>query len=435
MRMAFPRLILGGLTACMIVVPCFSEDDTSAARELESKLGQLFIVNVDGFGYSGPLAVTPGYVKMVKELQIGGVIPHYGSHDFSKIRDTNRALASLTRLPLLLCADIVGIRSPDGGSAGKVARFGDGYVGGFIGRFAPLPDEEFRTLSCLNAFMLAAIGINTALGPTVDDSTADPRTSDRARIVVDALRGCGIEPVLKHFPFLPAKGNLHRESPDTKTPEREVWRRTASFRSLRGESEILMTTHTFDSLIDAAQIVTFSPAWNAIVRRQAGFSGMLMSDDLLMLRNYADKSVLGGEARGTAVGWAERSILTGHDFIIVAGSASTTYTVFEGLLRTAAADTDAGRRLRRRILEAYGRIQRFKESRRGLLTRRFEASVSEVGSVVSAVPGDTVSADFRFDEDLRPRLAAALARASVPTPVTSRLESYFRRFFARVFAR
>jgi hypothetical protein len=128
--------MIAGLFFGMIAAPCFSEEsftdrimaegglgiEASAARDLESKLGQLFIVNVDGFGYSGELAVLPGYIAMVKNLQIGGVIPHYGSHDFLRIRNTNRALAGLTRLPLLICADLVGIES-----AGKTARFGDGY--------------------------------------------------------------------------------------------------------------------------------------------------------------------------------------------------------------------------------------------------------------------------------------------------------------------
>ena len=444
--MGSPRVLLAGVIAGlflgMTAAPCFSEEsftdrivaegglgiDVSAARDVESKLGQLFIVNVDGFGYSGELAVLPGYVAMVKKLQVGGVIPHYASHDFQRIRNTNRALAGLTRLPLLLCADLVGIES-----AGKVARFGDGYWGGFIGKFAPLEDGEFRTLIGLNAFMFAAIGINTSLGPTVDDSTADERTTERARMVVDALRRCGIEPVLKHFPFLPTTENLHRASPDTKIPASDVKRKTAAFRGLLGESEIMMTTHTFDSLIDGASIVTFSPKWNRVLRQRTGFSGILMSDDLLMLKNYADQSVLGEAANGTAVQWAERAILAGHDFIILAGGASTTYAVFEGLLRVAAGDTEAGRALRQRILESYERIKGFKESRGELLTRSFEAPMSDIRSIVSAVPGDTVSPGFRFSADQRPQLAAAVARASVPRPLHAIIGACLRRQFAKLF--
>ncbi|MGA2639930.1 MAG: hypothetical protein ABSG21_03380 [Spirochaetia bacterium] len=147
------------------------------ARKLESELGQLLVVNVDGFGYSGLLALEPGFAPMVHRLQIGGVIPHYGSASYERIRRTNRALAGLTDLPLLICADIVKLRGP-----ARTGTFGDGYVGGFVGRFRWMTDDQFPTLARLNAFVLSAIGINVALGPTVDTSTMDPRTRDRARM-------------------------------------------------------------------------------------------------------------------------------------------------------------------------------------------------------------------------------------------------------------
>ena len=146
------------------------------ARDLESRLGQLFIVNVDGFGYGGPLALEPEFAPMVERLQIGGVIPHYGSTNYERIRRTNRALKGLTRLPLLVCCDIVKIKG-----AGAVGTFGDGYVGGFLGRFKRLPDSELETLARLNAFVFAALGINVALGPTVDTSTTRPADRWTAR--------------------------------------------------------------------------------------------------------------------------------------------------------------------------------------------------------------------------------------------------------------
>ena len=67
------------------------------ARDIASKIGQLMIVNVDGFGATtGDLALEPGFTDMVAELQIGGVIPHYGTTDYDRIRRTNRRLAALT---------------------------------------------------------------------------------------------------------------------------------------------------------------------------------------------------------------------------------------------------------------------------------------------------------------------------------------------------
>ena len=73
-------------------------------------------------------------------------------------------------------------------------------------------------LARLDACAFAAIGVNVSLGPTVDTSTADPRTVERAQVAVDELKAFGIQVVLKHFPYLPAGANLHRESPDTRGP-------------------------------------------------------------------------------------------------------------------------------------------------------------------------------------------------------------------------
>ncbi|MGD0724421.1 MAG: glycoside hydrolase family 3 N-terminal domain-containing protein [Spirochaetia bacterium] len=386
------------------------------ARGLESRLGQLFIVNVDGFGYGGPLALEPEFAPMVERLQIGGVIPHYGSTNYERIRRTNRALKGLTRLPLLVCCDIVKIKG-----AGAVGTFGDGYVGGFLGRFKRLPDSELETLARLNAFVFAALGINVALGPTVDTSTRDPRTLDRARLVIAALKDFGLEPVLKHFPYLPARANLHKQSPDTRLPPDEAETRFAVFQKLADESGIMMTTHLYDSLVDT-RIVTFSSAWNLLLRSRTGFGGLLMSDGLLMLRNYTDTSMLAaGPGDPDAAGidrtasWALRAILAGHDFITVEGSAALTYRTFQGLLAVGCSNTPLGNELRVRIEESYKRIESWKQASEASLRREVDVPAAVIRTVVRALPVDGHSlSDFTFDAralaSLQPALRAAQAR-------------------------
>ena len=386
------------------------------ARDIESRLGQLFIVNVDGFGYAGPLALEPDFAPMIAQLQIGGVIPHYGSTSYERIRRTNRALKELTRLPLLVCADIVKIKG-----AAAVGTFGDGYVGGFLGRFKRLPDSELEALARLNAFGFAAMGINVALGPTVDTSTADPRTPERARLVIRAQREFGLEPVLKHFPYLPARANLHRQSPDTLVPPDEVESRVAVFHELENEAGIMMTTHLYDSLVDP-RIVTFSSVWNRLLRTGTGFTGLLMSDGLLMLRNYADTKMLStkpGDPDAPGIdrtsSWALRAILAGHDFIIVEGSAALTYHTFKGLLAVACSSTPLGRGLRERIEESYRKIESWKQEHEVPLRREIDVQEDVITTVVKVLPADGADlSTFRFDAHalagLEPALRAAQAR-------------------------
>jgi hypothetical protein len=46
---------------------------------MRQTLGQLLYVTVDGFGPNGKQAIHPDYVKLVKLLNIGGVVPRFGS--------------------------------------------------------------------------------------------------------------------------------------------------------------------------------------------------------------------------------------------------------------------------------------------------------------------------------------------------------------------
>ena len=385
------------------------------ARGLESKLGQLFVVNVDGFGYSGHLALEPGFTTLVTRLQIGGVIAHYGSTSYEKIQRTNRALAALTELPLLLCCDIVKLKG-----ATRIASFGDGYVGGFLGKFRRLPDSELETLARLNAFVLAAIGINAALGPTVDTSTGDPRTPGRARLVIAQMRSFGLEPVLKHFPYLPARANLHRESPDTRVPLPEAEQRFAVFHELAGEADILMTTHLYDSLVDGS-LVTFSPVWNRLLREQTRFDGLLISDGLLMLKNYADRSMLTGGPAGADVAgmdetaiWALRAILAGHDMVIVEGSAAQTWRAFQGLFSLACRNTALGKTLRARIDEAWLKIAGWKKKHEAALRRELDTPASAVQAAIDILPAEGAALEkFRFDAQALTQLEPALQAAEV----------------------
>jgi beta-glucosidase-like glycosyl hydrolase len=243
---------------------------------------------------------------------------------------------------------------------------------------------------------------------------------DRAALALAALRRYGLLPVLKHYPFLPASANLHRQSPDTKVAPRVVEKRVAVFRQLADEADILMTTHLFDTNVDRT-LVTFSRVWTSLLRRQTGFEGLLMSDGLLMLRNYADRAPLAGgppagevEGLDQAAVWALRAILAGHDLLIVEGSAAQTVKAFEGVLAVACRDTPMGNEVRARVLESARRIERFKLDRRAALTRTLSVPASTIEAVIALLPPERAAlASFRFDAPRLALLGPALRAASV----------------------
>lgn len=246
---------------------------------------------------------------------------------------------------------------------------------------------------------------------------------DRARVVVAELGRFAVLPVLKHFPFLPRDANLHRESPDTKVALRDVETRAAVFARLSSEAPILMTTHLMDSLVDP-DLVTFSPAWIRILRRESRFRGLLMTDGLLMLENYRGASAAllgqpGGGAGGPAVAngpaaWAVRAVLAGHDLLIVEGTAAVTYKVFEGLLAEACGSSPAARRLRDRIDDATASIARFKKQNATLLGRRIDISDEVIAKIIALAPAeDARPAGFRIDPSGFAAVEQELRRAAL----------------------
>lgn len=393
------------------------------ARSLERELGQLLVINVDGFGWNGPLALEPEFAPLVQRLQVGGVIPHYGSTSYERIRSTNRALREMTDLPLLVCSDIVRLRGRPRarGQAPPSSSFGDGYVGGFIGKYRDLPDEQFETLAALNAFVFASLGMNVALGPTVDDSTRDARTDERARVVLAQLERFGLEPVIKHFPFLPSGANLHASSPDTRVPRAAAEERVRAFRDLAAWSPIMMTTHLTDSLVDS-RIVTFSPPWITLLRGSTGFEGLLMSDGLLMLKAYADRRAFGPAGPEEAgmdptAAWAVRAILAGHDFVIVEGSARQTTRVFDGVLAAACGGSPQGVALADRIEESYHKIRAYKEAHASALRREIDIPRAAIDAIVAMVPRDGAALGrFRFEPASLRVILPSLAEAETREP-------------------
>ncbi|MGA2639929.1 MAG: glycoside hydrolase family 3 N-terminal domain-containing protein [Spirochaetia bacterium] len=227
--------------------------------------------------------------------------------------------------------------------------------------------------------------------------------------------------MLKHFPYLPTGANLHRESPDTKVPLEEAERRFSVFRDLAANADMIMTTHLLDSSVDGS-LVTFSPAWNALLRAGTGFTGPLVSDGLLMLKNYSDRSAFAGgvppadfAGLDEAAAWAARAILAGHDLVIVEGSAVQTVRVFDGLLTAACRSSTRARELRVRIEESSARIARWKQDRETALRRAVEVSPYVIQQVIALLPPDGADlAAFHFDAAGLAALLPSLETCELP---------------------
>ncbi len=105
----------------------------------------------------------------------------------------------------------------------------------------------------------------------------------RGRAVCEGLRAGGVLPVIKHLPgHGRAAVDSHHEAPRVAAP-RETLEAVdfAAFRPLADEA-LGMTAHVVFEAIDPEHCATFSPAVIAAIRREIGFDGLLMTDDLSM---------------------------------------------------------------------------------------------------------------------------------------------------------
>jgi beta-N-acetylhexosaminidase len=161
------------------------------------------------------------------------------------------------------------------------------------------PPEATETAFTARATMLAAAGCSVNFG-IVADETADPTsfiydralgtTPDAAAArVAAAVRGerGAVLSTLKHFPgHGQAPGDSHSTVPTT-TLGLEEWRASDAIPFAAGidaGAEVVMFGHLVYSAVDPAP-ATLSSAWHTKLRDDLGFSGMTITDDMLMLQH------------------------------------------------------------------------------------------------------------------------------------------------------
>lgn len=149
----------------------------------------------------------------------------------------------------------------------------------------------------LIAAELRAVGIDANCAPVADIATDVTHAFLRnrcygtdagavtaiARAVADAYLAGGVLPVVKHLPgHGRAAGDTHLDLP-TVTADAALLQTTdfAPFRAL-ADLPMAMTAHIIFSAFDAANPATQSPRMVEVIRKDIGFDGLLLTDDLNM---------------------------------------------------------------------------------------------------------------------------------------------------------
>ena len=292
---------------------------------LEQRVGQLFLARCN--------AETA--IQDIQQYHLGGLVlfgEDFENQSMESMRHTIAAYQAAAEKPLLIAVD------EEGGDVTRISRFSafrerrfsslrTRYdLGGLEAALAE-EDEKCRLLSDL--------GINVNLGP-VCDITTDPTafmytrslgqdaqtTADVTAAIVNLMKDYRVGSVLKHFP---GYGN----NADTHTGIAVDSRPLSDFESqdflpfsagIQAGCGGILVGHILVEALDPELPASLSPAVHRYLREELGFSGVIMTDDLVM------QAITDQFGAGEA---AVMAVLSGNDLLC-----STEYAVqYEAVLQ------------------------------------------------------------------------------------------------------
>ncbi|MDH4320909.1 MAG: beta-N-acetylhexosaminidase [Desulfobulbaceae bacterium] len=282
-------------------------------------VGDLFMVGLPG------LALDDSTVALVRDCRIHNFILFKRNvADPDQLRQLCEALNDLCRgqgLPLpLISIDQEG---------GTVARLGPPFTQFPDARVlanSPEPEAAVRDYATVCGRELREVGINMNLAPVLDvcpagegrfmerrSLGADPeRVGVLGCLIIDDLQAAGVAACVKHFPGLGAAViDPHLHLPTVSQSRRQLDEiDLAPFRAAaQAGVAAFMTSHTIYSAVDAEHPATLSALiLEGILRREIGYDGMVITDDLEMGAI---------ENNGTVAGAAHASFLAGADLLLI----------------------------------------------------------------------------------------------------------------------
>jgi beta-N-acetylhexosaminidase len=279
--------------------PTASPAEIAAEKKLSTmtqaeKIASLLMLHVPGTDATAMRAFVDRY-------EPGGLI-FMGDNIAGSPEDTAALAAAVSadsRFPLLIGID------QEGGDVRRI--LSDDWPSALT--LKDLPASEAERAFGLRSELVARSGISVNFG-IVADVTDDPASfiyrralgttpesaGERVAAAVAGERGQVLS-TLKHFPgHGAAPGNSHTSVPST-DKTLEEWKATDAVPFIDGiaaGAPIVMFGHLNFTAIDPVP-ASLSPVWHSILRDDLGFDGIVITDDMLMLRNtglpeYQDSS-------------------------------------------------------------------------------------------------------------------------------------------------
>jgi beta-N-acetylhexosaminidase len=299
-RPALERRLVRHLSSFLAVLFLLAGCRTVGAPDpdLVADLGQLLLVGFQGTQLAGNAEIE----RLLCQVRVGGVVLFERANITGRDQlvtltaDLQRRALECTGRRLLIAVDAEG---------GRIMRLSPRVGWEPTLSHQELGEANDLALTRLEArrigLMLANAGINWNLAPVVDvgynpanlvivghgrSFAANPAlVTAHARAYLDGLRSAGILTTLKHFP---GHGGSYADShlgfvdvTATAKPAVEL----TPYRALlcEGSVDAVMTAHVFNRALDPQHPATLSrPTVTGLLRRQLGFRGVVVSDDMRM---------------------------------------------------------------------------------------------------------------------------------------------------------
>ena len=298
-----------------------------SAMTLEEKVGQMFLARCpeeDGAGTAARCHLG-GYVLFARDF--AGLSP-------DGVRERIDSYQQAAALPLFIAVD------EEGGDVVRVSLYEALRSQPFDSPQSIYRDGGLEALAAdarEKGALLRSLGLNVDLAPVADVSTSpddfiysrslgeDAATTAQAvAAIVRGLHEGGVAATLKHFPGYGNNEDTHTGIVwDGRPAEVFYGQDLLPFRSgIEAGAEFVLVSHNLVAAFDSELPASLSPAVHELLRAELGFTGVIITDDLIM----------GGvaqlyDAEETAV----LAVLAGNDMLLSSDPDLQTQAVLEAL--------------------------------------------------------------------------------------------------------